>query len=128
MARVKIGLTWLLQALCGALFMVIGFAKFAAPEWARNFERWGYPSGFYMVVGVVEAIGGLALFVPRVAFYAAVTLMPIMLGAALTHLRFGETGRVSGPLLYFGVLAAIAWLRRPAARPRSTIVAPRSAA
>lgn len=128
MARPKIVLSWVLQVLCGLLFVVIGVAKFGDPAWARHFERWGYPSGFFMAVGVVEAIGGLALFWPRTAFHSAVMLMTIMAAAFLTHLRAGETGRLSGPLLYFGVLAAIAWLRRPARKARSAIVAPRTAA
>ena len=121
MARVKIGLAWLLQTLCGVLFVLIGTGKFADPSWARNFERWGYPAGFYMVIGAIELVAGLALLVPRLAFHAALTLMTIMVAAALTHLRSGETARLSVPLLYLSVLGVIAWLRRPEAARRGAI-------
>jgi putative oxidoreductase len=114
MTRLKIVLMWVLQVLCGALFVLNGVAKFAAPSWARNFERWGYPPGAYMVVGIVEAAAGLALLVPRLSMYAALTLMVVMAGAAATHLRFGEMRRLSTPLVYLVLLGIIAWLRRPA--------------
>jgi putative oxidoreductase len=123
MARAKVGLAWLLQVLFGVLFVVIGIAKFGDPSWARKFEGWGYPDGFYMVIGVVEALAGLALLVPRIAFHAALTLAAIMVGAALTHLRFGETSRLSGLLLFLSILAVVAWLRKPAARRHGAMAA-----
>ena len=128
MARWKTGLAWVLQVLCGLMFVAIGIAKFADPSWAQKFERWGYPSGFFMVVGVIEAVAGVALFVPKAAFHGALTLMIVMVGAALTHLRFGETARLAGPLLYLAVLTVVVWLRRPSAvRQRAILAAPPAA-
>ena len=113
MSRVRIVATWVLQILCGALFVLVGTGKFADPSWSRNFERWGYPPGTYLIVGVVEAAAGLGLLVPRVAPYAAATLMAVMIGAAATHAWYGETRRLTAPLVYLAILALIAWLRRP---------------
>jgi len=45
---------WLLQILMAVAFVVIGVAKFADPSWARKFAQWGYPDGFYMVIGALE--------------------------------------------------------------------------
>ena len=56
---------WLLQILMAVAVVLIGVVKFADLSWARNFARWGYPDGFYMVIGVLEAAGGLAPRVPR---------------------------------------------------------------
>jgi hypothetical protein len=45
--------------------------------------------------------------------------MIIMVGAAATHAINGEMQRVNGPLMYFGLLGVVAWLRRPR-RPASS--------
>jgi len=110
---------WTLQVLLAALFVVIGIAKFADPSWARNFARWGYPSGFYMVIGALEAIGGVCLLFPRVATYASALLGVIMICASATHLLHNEMHRVAPPLVYLAVLAIIGVARlRVIARPR----------
>ena len=98
---------WLLQILLAAAFVLIGVVKFADPSWARNFARWGYPDGFYMVVGALEAAGGLALLVPRLTSYAAAMLSVIMIGASLTHWLHGEMARVVPPLMYLAVLVIV---------------------
>ena len=73
-----------------------------------------------MVVGVLEALGGLMLFVPRLASYAAAMLGIIMIGASLTHFVHGEMHRVAPPLIYFALLAIVGVSRRRAAvRPAS---------
>ena len=115
---------WVLQVLLGALFVVLGAGKFADPTWQRNFARWGYPDGFYMVVGVLEALGGLMLFVPRLTSYAAAMLGIIMLGASLTHLVHGEMRRVAPPLVYLAVLAIVGIARRHAAIRSASIRPP----
>ena len=118
MRMVKLAGTWSLQVLLGVLFVVLGVAKFGDPSWARKFAGWGYPDGFYMVVGVLEIAGGLMVLVPRVASYGALTIATVMVGAALTHLTHGETRRLIGPLIFLALAAAVGWLRRAsAARP-----------
>ena len=77
------------------------------PSWARNFARWGYPDGFYMVIGVLEAAGGLALLVPRLTSYTAAMLGVIMIAASLTHWLHGEMARVTPPLMYLAVLVIV---------------------
>jgi uncharacterized membrane protein YphA (DoxX/SURF4 family) len=112
MRMVKIVGTWTLQVLLGAVFVVVGAAKFGDSGWGRKFAGWGYPDGFYMVVGVLEIVGGLMVLVPRVASYGALLIMVIMVGAALTHLTHGEMHRLVGPAMFLAVGAAVAWLRR----------------
>jgi putative oxidoreductase len=111
---------WALQVLLGALFILLGAGKFGDPSWERKFARWGYPDGFYMVVGVLEALGGLMLLVPRLTSYAAGMLGIIMIGASLTHVVHGESARVFPPLIYLALLATVGVARRhAAARPPS---------
>jgi uncharacterized membrane protein YphA (DoxX/SURF4 family) len=106
---------WFLQVLLGALFLLLGSGKFMDPSWVRSFARWGYPAGFHYVVGVVEALAGVALFVPRLTTAAASVLVVVMAGATLTHLAHGETRRLAAPLTYLVLLAVVGWLRRGSA-------------
>ena len=70
-----------------------GSQKFTSPTWERMFRTWGYPDGFYLVIGAVEVIGGIALLIPRVASYSAIMLAIVMIGAAATQiLRGGRNG------------------------------------
>ena len=103
---------WTLQVLAAAGFVAIGVAKFAIPAWAHNFARWGYPDGFYMVIGALEMIGGVLLLVPRLTSYAAALLGAIMIGAAATHLLHNETARLSAPLMWLGMMAVLGFARR----------------
>jgi uncharacterized membrane protein YphA (DoxX/SURF4 family) len=111
----KIAATWILQILLGVLFVVLGAAKFGDSSWVRKFAEWGYPSGFYMVVGVLEIAGGLMVLVPRVASYGSLVIMTVMIGATVTHLTHGEMQRVNGPIMFLLLAAAVGWLRRNAA-------------
>jgi putative oxidoreductase len=115
MRYVRIIAVWTLQIFFGLMFVLLGVMKFQDPSWVRNFARWGYPDGFYMVVGVLEAVGGVALLVPRFTTYAALLLVTVMAGATLTHLAFGEMHRLPVPLVYLLVTALIGWLRRKSA-------------
>jgi|SRR5262245_38843301 len=93
---------WGVQILAAAAFVAIGLAKFGDPSWAHKFTRWGYPDGFYMVIGALEALGGLLLLVPRLTSYGATLLGAIMIGAAATHALHDETARIIAPLMWLG--------------------------
>ena len=111
---------WFFQVLIAVGFVLIGVAKFADPSWARSFARWGYPDGFYMVIGALEAAGGFALLVPRLTSYTAVLLGVIMISASLTHWVHGEMARVTPPLMSLAVLIVVGAGRwRSAVRIRS---------
>jgi uncharacterized membrane protein YphA (DoxX/SURF4 family) len=100
MRIIKTIIVWTLQVVVGAMFVLVGLMKFQDPSWARSFARWGYPDGFYIVVGVLEAVGGVALLAPRLTTYAALLLMTVMAGAVVTHLVHGEMHRLPAPLVY----------------------------
>ena len=118
-------LSWIVQVLAAAAFVAIGIGKFADPNWARKFERWGYPDGFYLVVGLLELAGGVLLLVPKLSSYAAGLLGAVMIGALATHWLHGETRMLRAPLPWLVVLTLIgivrwsrAWRpRAPAPRP-----------
>jgi len=112
-------ITWTLQVLVGATFLMVGTGKFWQPVWPGRFAHWGYPDGFHLVVGVLEVAGAVCLLVPRSSAYGAALLMVVMTGAALTHLAHGEMRQLSAPLVFLVLLALVAWLRRRSALPPS---------
>jgi putative oxidoreductase len=123
MRIIKTIVLWAVQVLIGGMFVLVGLMKFQDPSWARSFARWGYPDGFYLVVGVLEAVGGMALLVPRLTTYAALLLVTVMAGAVLTHLLHGELQRLPVALVYLLVVALIGWLRRKSALPLRAVPA-----
>ena len=118
-SRIRRTVAWILQALAEFGFVNIGIGKFRGTFWMRSFERWGYPDGFYMVVGVAEGLGGLLLLVPSLTSYAALGLVGIMLGAIGTHVVAGDTARIMAPVPWTVALSVIAWLRWPERARRS---------
>jgi uncharacterized membrane protein YphA (DoxX/SURF4 family) len=110
MRKLKIAGVWLLQALMAVAMTGSGIQKFTNPAWERMFRVWGYPDHFYLVIGVVESVCGIALLVPKLATPAAVALMVVMVGAGITQLTNGRTG--VGELVFFTVLGVIAFARR----------------
>ena len=102
MRKLRIAGVWLLQGLMALAMTGSGIQKFTSPAWERMFRVWGYPDHFYLVIGGIEAACGLALLVPKLATPAAVTLMVVMVGAAITRLTHGGSG--VGELVFFSVL------------------------
>jgi uncharacterized membrane protein YphA (DoxX/SURF4 family) len=103
---------WIVQVLAAAAFVAIGVAKFALPVWASNFARWGYPDGFYLLIGALEVAGAILLLAPKLSSYGAALLGAIMIGAAATHALHHEAARVSAPLVWLAVVALIGVARR----------------
>src|SRR4029434_9654168 len=93
MKYLKVGGKWVLTILLAVLMAGPGSQKFTSNTWERMFRRWGYPDGFYLVIGAVEVIGGILLLIPRTASYSAIMLAVVMIGAAATQiLRGGRNG------------------------------------
>jgi uncharacterized membrane protein YphA (DoxX/SURF4 family) len=107
---------WALTGLLACLYLFSGSMKFTSPEAARQFEAFGYPDWFRVLVGAVEVGAALALLVPRAAFYAAGALVVVMAGAVGTHLRAGELPQSVVPLVLLGLLGLVAYARRGPAR------------
>ena len=106
---------WVLQLAMAVLMVGPGVQKFTGPTWRRMFHAWGYPDGFYLVIGAIEVVAGVLLLVPRVASAAAVVLMMVMAGAAITQMRHGRDG--IGELVFCAALAVIAYGRWPGILP-----------
>ena len=110
----------LLQIILGFLFLAAGAGKFLAREmWIQKFSNWGYPDHFYLLIGVVEIVAALLLFIPKFAKYAALTLVIIMLGALFTHIFNQELGELFRPGIFLVLLSTLIFLKR-GTKPGST--------
>ena len=114
---------WTLRIILALAFLFFGLIKFPAGEgspWVDIFNLIGIGQWFRYFTGVVEAVGGLALLVPRATPIAVALLAPTMVGALLTHvLLVGlQPASVVVLILLAGVLV-IGWNQHAKARPRS---------
>lgn len=101
-----------LTILLTVVFFGAGLSKLiAAPKLAESFGGWGLPAWTMFVVGGLEVVGALGLWVPRVQGLAALGLVALMIGAIVTHLRVGEIPYALVPLLLSGLTAVLAWMR-----------------
>ncbi len=104
---------WVLQALLAAVFAMAGFAKMGGdPATVEMFATIGIGQWFRYAVGVLEIAGAIGVLVPRLSALAALGLVCLMAGAALTNLFvLGASPLLPACLLVAGAL--VAWGRRP---------------
>jgi putative oxidoreductase len=81
--------------------------------WIRDFQRWGYPDWFRMVVGVAELISCALLLVPRFAAYGASMFAIVMIGAIFTHATHHEMSRLPFNFFLLALSLAVFFARRP---------------
>jgi len=112
---------WVLVVLLAAEFIAAGARKFApGSSWSHMFLAWGYPPWFRFVVGAVEVLSGLALFVPQARRGAIGVLLAIMAGAVATHLLHGEPRRLILNAILCLLLGLLFLLQRRVGAPSST--------
>ena len=57
---------WILTMLLGLFCVLQGVFKFTpVSPWPGMFEQWGFPAGFHLVIGALELLAGVCLFVGR---------------------------------------------------------------
>jgi putative oxidoreductase len=119
MTRVWLVILWVCQIALALMFLGAGVRKFTSPMWSRMFAHWGYPDHFYLVIGAIEVAGALGLLLPRTTALAAVGLIVIMIGAAVTHALHGEWQRLPQIAVMSALLVAVTYGRWSDARLRN---------
>lgn len=114
---------WVLAALLAALFLFAGAMKLARSKekltasagmaWATSF-----PPGVIKMIGALEVLAAIGLIlpaalgiVPVLVPLAAVGLVLMMIGAALTHARRREYQAVGTNIVLLALAAVVAWGR-----------------
>ncbi len=108
-----------LRVLLSLGFLAAGLSKFAPQSgWEARFAGWGYPAWFVLVIGALEVVGVLGLWVPAVSRYAIGLLALILLGATYTNLTHPPISEAVRPVIFLVVLATLFVTQR--ARPNSS--------
>jgi putative oxidoreductase len=104
---------WILSGLVALSFIGAGGAKLAAaPVMVELFDKVGLGQWFRYFTGLLEVAGAIGLLIPRYAFYAAILLAIIMIGAIIAHLT--ALGGSPVPAFVLLVLSGIiAFLQKP---------------
>jgi putative oxidoreductase len=104
---------WILSALAAFAFLGAGGSKLAgAAPMVAVFDKVGVGQWFRYLTGFLEVIGAIGLFIPRTAFYAAVMLAVVMVGAIIAHVTV-LGGAPTAPIVLLILTGSIAYLRRP---------------
>lgn len=108
---------WIIALLLALICLRSGLMKMPGVPgeefWIRDFQRWGYPDWFRIVIGIAELLSFVLILVPRLAGYGASIFATVMLGAIFTHLTHGETGRLPFNFLILAFSIIIIFARRP---------------
>jgi putative oxidoreductase len=104
---------WLSSGLVAFAFLAAGGSKLAgAAAMVELFNKVGLGQWFRDLTGMLEVAGAIGVLIPRYAFYAAVLLAIVMVGAIVAQVAvLGDS--VVPPLVLLGLTVVIATLRRP---------------
>ncbi len=103
---------WTLSGLVAVAFIGAGGTKLAGvPAMVEMFAKVGLGQWFRYVTGLLEVAGAIGLLIPRYAFYAAVLLAIVMVGAVIAEVAvIGDSPVPSAVLLVLSGI--IAYLRK----------------
>src|SRR2546425_11907621 len=105
---------WIITIFLALICLRSGWLKVTSNIfWMRDFQRWGYPDWFRIVVGIAELISMALLLIPRFASYGASLFAAVMLGAMFTHYTHNETSPLPFNLLLLTFSLVILFVRRP---------------
>jgi putative oxidoreductase len=111
--KVRLITLWILSGLLALAFLGAGGAKLAgAAAMVELFDKVGLGQWFRYLTGMLEVAGAIGLLISRYAFYAAILLALVMVGATIANLTV--LGVSPAPTVVLLVLSGIiAWLRKP---------------
>ena len=103
---------WTLSGLLALAFLGAGGTKLAGvPVMVEMFNKVGLGQWFRYFTGLLEVAGAIGLLIPRYAFYAAVLLAMVMVGAIIAEVAvIGDSPAPPAVLLVLSGI--IAYLRK----------------
>jgi putative oxidoreductase len=106
--RLALSALWLVQVAVAGMFLMAGGMKLAgAPAMVALFDTLGVGQWFRYVTGSIEVASGLALFVPSLAPFGALLLVPTMVCAIATHLFIVGGSPLPATVLLAGLIAIL---------------------
>ena len=112
MSKGKMIAVWVLSGLVAAMFLFAGGTKLLMADQIKPmFVKFGYAAWFATFIGVCEVLGGIGVFIPRLAGLAAACLSVIMVGAVYTVVAMHQYKDAVVPAVTFFVLIFISHAR-----------------
>ncbi len=112
-------ISWILRVLLSLGFLLASSGKLTGNEAVIGmFENWGFPTGFSVIIGVLELFLAILLLIPKTLKIALLGLAIIMVGAVVTHLINDPVGEVIRPLLFLVLLGVVYYLNFRNKNPR----------
>jgi putative oxidoreductase len=103
----------ILQGIAVLVFVAAGGAKLAgAPQMVAMFAKVGFGQWFRYFTGLLEIAGAVGLLLPGYAFYAALLLAIVMVGAVIAQIAV-IAGSPVVPIAMLLLTGLIAYLRKP---------------
>jgi putative oxidoreductase len=110
--RGRLIVLWILSGFAALLFIGVGGAKLAgAAVMVELFGKVGLGQWFRYLTGLLEVGAGIGLLLSRYAFYAAIVLAIVMVGAVIAHVTVLGSSPAA-PLVLFVLIGIIAYLRK----------------
>jgi uncharacterized membrane protein YphA (DoxX/SURF4 family) len=105
---------WTLSVLAALTFLAAGGPKLTgSPAMVEIFDKIGFGQWFRYFTGLMEVTAAICLLIPRWAFYGAVALAAVMIGASIAQLTVLEHS-LAAPVALLVVTGIIGYLRKPA--------------
>ncbi len=113
-AKTKNIVAWIVTAMMAFMIIKAGVVKLMDnPMQVANFVKWGYPDWFMYLIGGLEVLGGIGLFIPKTRTLAIYGIIGIMLGAIYTHIIVdGHPTHIGGAVAVSVLGIVILMLRR----------------
>ena len=97
-----------------ALFFVLIAAKNLSgdAQIASDFQRFGFPDWFRVLVAVLQIAGAVLLFVPGATLIGCGVLAFVLLGAIVSHVRHDPLQSAVSPLVFLVLVSLVALASR----------------
>lgn len=102
--------TWILQGLLIALFLMAGLGKIAGSQMHKEaFDKWKLPQWFRVVTGLVELAGAVLLIIgfwnATSGIAGALLVGVTAIGGVVTHVRVKDSMKETSTIFVLGILA-----------------------
>ena len=109
----RLSVLWILSGLVVLAFIGAGGAKLTGTAaMVELFDKVGLGQWFRYFTGLLEVAAGIGLLISRYAFYAALLLAVVMVGAFMAHVTVLGSSPAA-PVALFVFTGIIAYLRKP---------------
>jgi putative oxidoreductase len=110
----RVIILWTLSVLTALTFIAAGVPKLAgASAMVELFDKVGFGQWFRYFTGLLEVTASIGLLIPRYAFYAAIALAVVMIGAIIAQLTV-LAHSLGAPVALLVIIGVMAYLRKPA--------------